>query len=113
MKRGDTMNGIGKKIKQRRTELGITQIELAKRMGYTSKAAISKVENGDDNLTTSRISQFADALDLSVSYLMGWDDNYDPEAEYIANARAFYEKYLSADRKTRKMIDMLLDGGDE
>lgn len=66
--------GIGKRIKKRRTDLGLTQSELADRMGYKSKAAICKVENGEDNITSDRISKFADALECSPAYLMGWEE---------------------------------------
>ena len=106
---------IGAKIKKRRLDLGLTQMDLANKMGYTSKAAICKVENGYDNLTTNRIIQFAKALDLSVSYLMGWDDEVqeDPDEAYTKAAREFYGKYLAADRKTRRIIDQLLEEGDE
>ena len=41
---------VGKRIKQRRIELNLTQTELAKRMGYKSKAAISNVENDKEDL---------------------------------------------------------------
>lgn len=66
--------GLGKRIKQRRLELGLTQNELSARMGYKSKAAICKVECGEDNITSDRIERFADALECSVAHLMGWDD---------------------------------------
>lgn len=69
--------GIGERIKLKRIENGLTQLELAKRMGYTSKAAICKVETGEDNITTDRIDKFAKALNCSPSYLMGWDDIID------------------------------------
>lgn len=66
--------GIGKRIKKRRTDLGLTQSELAERMGYKSKAAICKVENGEDNITSDRVSKFAEALECSPAYLMGWQE---------------------------------------
>lgn len=66
--------GIGKRIKERRIALGMTQEELAKKMGYSTRQAISKVEKGDDNITSDRVKKFADALDVSVSYIMGWDE---------------------------------------
>lgn len=65
--------GIGERIRQRRLELGLTQGELAARMGYKSKAAICKVENGEDNITTDRITKFANALNCESAYLMGWE----------------------------------------
>ena len=39
---------IYKRIRARREELGISQEELAKRMGYRSRSSINKIENGED-----------------------------------------------------------------
>ena len=66
--------GVGIRIRNKRIELELTQEELAKRMGYKSKAAICKVERGDDNITTDRIRAFAKALECTPAYLMGWED---------------------------------------
>ena len=63
---------IGERIKQRRKELGLTQTELAKRMGLTSKTTICKAETSDFNPTMDRVREFAKALETTPSYLMGW-----------------------------------------
>ena len=39
---------IFKRIRARREELGISQEELAKHMGYRSRSSINKIENGED-----------------------------------------------------------------
>lgn len=39
---------IYKRIRTRREEIGISQEELAKRMGYKSRSSINKIENGED-----------------------------------------------------------------
>lgn len=65
--------GIGERIKQRRIELELSQGELAKLMGYKSRQAISKIEMGDDNLSTVRVEAFAVALRTTTNYLMGYD----------------------------------------
>lgn len=65
---------IGERIKRRRIELGLSQIELAKRMGLSSKSTICQLENCGDNITTDRIKRAAEALDVSTSVLMGWDE---------------------------------------
>lgn len=62
-------------IKNRRIELNLSQTELAKRVGYKDKASISRVENGKLDLTQSMIEEFANALECSPAYLMGWSDN--------------------------------------
>ena len=66
---------VGERIKQRRKELHLTQEELALRMGYKNKSAICRVEKDyEQNLTLDRVTAFAEALDTTPSYLMGWDD---------------------------------------
>lgn len=67
---------IGDRIRQRRKELNLTQDELAKRMGYSSRTAISNVEKGGEDLTSTRIKKYAEALDCSPAYLMGWSDHH-------------------------------------
>lgn len=72
--------GLGQRIKQKRKELGLSQEELANRLGLKSKSTICKIERGDDNLTTSSIRQYADALNCTPSYLMGWEN---PEQKLV------------------------------
>ena len=63
---------IGQRIKQRRKELGLTQTELAHRLGNKSKVSVCTVENDKEDLTTDRIRKYADALECTPAYLMGW-----------------------------------------
>ena len=63
-----------KNIKHRRKELGMTQTDLAKKLGYTDKSMISKIENGSIDLPQSKIISFAEALNISPSDLMGWEE---------------------------------------
>lgn len=66
--------GIGIRIKKERVRLGLSQVELAKRLGWSSKTTISKIENGEDNLTSDRIAKIAEALNVRPSYLMGFSE---------------------------------------
>ena len=63
-----------KNIKQKRLELGMTQTELALKMGYAGKSMIAKIEKGLVDLPQSKILAFAEALNTSASELMGWTD---------------------------------------
>lgn len=65
---------IGNKIKIRRKELNITQEELAKMTGYTTRSTINKIEQGVNDIPLSKVSVFAKALNTTPSYLMGWED---------------------------------------
>lgn len=60
---------LGMFIAKRRTELGMTQAQLAERLHVTNKA-ISKWENGRGLPDIANVEGLADALDLSLQELM-------------------------------------------
>ena len=64
---------VGEKIKQMRIELGLSQDDLAKRVGYKSRSSIQKIENAR-RLPLPKVEVMAKALECSPSYLMGWLD---------------------------------------
>lgn len=103
-------------IKLQRQLKGWSQAELAKRVGYSDKSMISKIENGKIDLYQSQIMAFADVFGCSVSTLLGWDNeqNTPPseDEELIEAALEMYYKYLAQDSKTRRIIDQLLEPND-
>lgn len=62
---------VGKRIKERREELGLSQSDLARLTGYADKTGISKIESGDRVLNIEKILTFAEALGVSPFYLIG------------------------------------------
>lgn len=64
-----------KKIKARREELGMSQEELATKLGYKSRSTINKIEMGKNDLTQSKILAFAKALHTTPAYLMDWEES--------------------------------------
>lgn len=68
------MIDLYKNIKQLRENKGLSQDELAKKTGYTSRSSIAKIEKGEVDLPRSKIIAFAEALDTTPGYLMGWTD---------------------------------------
>lgn len=68
------MISVGDRIRIRRTELGMTQEELGKKVGYTSRTTVNKVESGISQLNQKRIILFANALNVTPAYLMGWEE---------------------------------------
>lgn len=110
------MAAIGQRIKQRRTELGMTQEELAHKMGYASKTTINKIENGINDVTQSKIIAFSKALETSVSYLMGWDDNLNKDAAILTvdllsdqDAMNAMKKILELSKEDKKTIYDMVD----
>lgn len=66
---------IGERIKHRRELLGMSQDELAKKVGYKSRSSINKIETDGRGLPQSKIVAFAKALETTPAYLMGWDES--------------------------------------
>lgn len=65
------MNTIGKIIKKARLDMGLTQEELANKVGV-QKSAIAKWENGRvSEIKRSNLKALADALNLNPNVLLG------------------------------------------
>lgn len=62
---------FGLKIKQQRTMLGMTQEELAKAIGYTSRSIINKIELGLVDVSQTKVMKLANALKVSPAFLLG------------------------------------------
>lgn len=61
---------IGQKIKERRLALGLTQEELAKRLGYKDKSAINKIELNKNDINQNKLVRFAKALECDPNDLL-------------------------------------------
>lgn len=83
------MKTIGQRIRARRIELGMTQEELAKKLGYHSRSSINKIEKDGRDLRQKKIMDFANALSTTPAYIMGWNE---PPTE--ANVLSDTERYL-------------------
>ena len=68
------MDELYKNIRARRHELGMSQEELAKKMGYTSRSTIAKIESGRNDIPQSKIKAFAEALQTTPTALLGLTD---------------------------------------
>lgn len=68
------MNELGKKIKQRREELGLSQDELARMLGYKHKSSINKIELGAADVPRAKVPAFAKALGMTAIEFSGWTE---------------------------------------
>lgn len=66
---------IGRRIYNIRKKLGFTQQDLADRLGYSNKASISRIENGQQDLTTTEVMDIAKVLRVTPMSLMGWENS--------------------------------------
>ena len=78
---------IGSRIKQRRESLGMTQSELAEKLGYKSKSTITKIEKDVNEISQSKILGFADALRTTPSYILGYDEADNPSTDEFLDYR--------------------------
>lgn len=58
---------VGTRIRQRRTELGYTQQQLAQRVGLTYQQ-IHKYERGTNRISVARLVDIAEALEIHIPY---------------------------------------------
>lgn len=121
---------IGERIKERRIALGMTQDELAQKIGYKSRSSVNKLESARV-LPSRKIEKMAAALECRPAYLMGWTD--EPingpfvaaiNREYGANVTDFERlqfndtlsddernlivSYRQADKEVRRLVEYAL-----
>lgn len=65
---------VGEFVKKRRTELNLTQAELAERIN-SDACYISRIETGARKITINNLAALANALDVSSDYLLGLSSN--------------------------------------
>ena len=108
------MSNLGQRIADLRKSQGMTQEELAHRIGYKSKSAINKIELGGRDLPQKKIADIARALGVSPAVLMGWED--EPEkvgataAEVLLQPEvyAMVQDILALDEADRAMVKALV-----
>lgn len=71
------MSTVGDNIKKMRKEKKLSQEELSKMTGYTSRSTIAKIEKGEIEIPSTKIQIFANALQTTPVYLMGWENKDD------------------------------------
>ncbi len=98
---------VGEKIRIRREELGLSQEELAFKVGYKSRSSINKIELDGRGLTQSKIKAFADALNTTPSYLMGWEDEEPKQEESELVYLARKGDIVFTDEEKQEIIDFI------
>lgn len=68
------MSELGKKIKLRREELGLSQDDLARMLGYKHKSSINKIELGAADVPRAKVPAFAKALGMTAIEFSGWTE---------------------------------------
>lgn len=98
---------IGERLKKRRLEMNMSLEQLARKLGV-NRSTIYRYETGEiEKMPIRSIKPIASALNCSVSYLMGWDDEeIEASAEVQADADRYYD-HLEAELK--EVIDDIIN----
>ena len=72
---------VADRIIKRRKELDITQDDLAKMLGLSGRSSVNKIEKSGNDITLKNIRRIAKALNCSVPYLMGYDEESNEESD--------------------------------
>ena len=75
---------FGARVRAKRIEMGLTQEELARAVGYTSRSTITKIESGERDLTRDKVAALAKALNADPVWLIGVNDDECSEAELVS-----------------------------
>lgn len=97
---------IGERIRERRKQLGMTQDELANKIGV-KKTSVSNYEVNTNSPPEKVIIKIMDALDCDANYLFG---DYTTKENFVITPHE--RKIIEAYRKSPEMqpaIDKLLD----
>jgi len=102
---------VGRRIRQRRWMLGMTQQQLAQNVGIKFQQ-IQKYESGMNRVSASRLYEIALALDVPISFFFeGASGSSDPEDEedLLANREALAlvrAYYAIPEEQRRRLLDL-------
>lgn len=81
----DTYKALGKRIKEKRNELGLSQAKLSEMCNRTA-ALIGIIERNDKHTSIETLVRIANALNVSADYLLG-DSIKFKNTDYIAKTK--------------------------
>ena len=94
---------IGTRIRATRRDRGLTQDELADRVGV-SRSAVAQWETGRTGQVTGNLSRIAGVLEVNVEYLMYGDDKRAVGEVRLGDELAMLRLYRECDPEDRQML---------
>jgi transcriptional regulator with XRE-family HTH domain len=98
-----TPQHIGTRIRAARRDRGLTQDELADRVGV-SRSAVAQWETGRTGQVTGNLSRIAGVLEVNVEYLMHGDDKHAAGEVRQGDELALLRLYRECDPEDRQML---------
>ena len=97
------MANIGEKIKAQRLALGYSQDYLAKLLGYKNRSTIAKIESGKNDISQTKIYEFARALNCSPSDLLDINEFTEPDRDAL---REISQGRIPSNYRKHKKFDL-------
>ena len=99
---------IGSRIKERREQLGITQVQLAKLLGVT-KGAIGNYESGANSPKASMLYKVFDVLQCDANYIFQ-DEMRELDTSDLSSVEIILaKKYRALDEHGKDIVDTVLE----
>ena len=111
---------LGEKVRNERNRLGLSQDELAEKIGVTRRVISSYENDSSRPRGTERYNKLADALGVNINYLLSEDeafianveDNYGRRGakqakELLAEVTGLFAGGEMADEDMREMVDAI------
>ena len=95
------MDNIGERIKKERERLGLSQAELGRLVGYSSRSTINKIEKGERDIPRDKVAKFAQVLDVNPAYLAGFTEADIPDG---LNKEYYIDYILDSDNPEFKAL---------
>lgn len=105
---------IGKRIKERRLEMNMSQRDLAAKLGYSDHTTLTRIEADKVDLSQTRIKQLSAILNVSVGYLMGWEEKPEESGVLAAKVlgdvqvRRLVENYLVLSQEDKNIVSAVV-----
>ena len=103
----EILQEMGQKIKKLRLEKGYSQEELAKKVGYTSRSTINKIEKGLVDIPQSKILELANILNTTPLYLLDWVESPTENILTLQKKDGQQIKYHLSTDKMEKVIKFI------
>ena len=105
MNKEDAKKLFGMNLKRLRTERGMSQDELAKKLGYKGRSAINKIETGVNDMPREMVVRCAEALNVSPMELFFYEQLPEIEDIHFPTQKEMLKDMLWKDSPMRAILD--------
>ena len=90
-------------------DASISNVDLAKKIGYKSAASINRIEAGSANIPARKFDKFAEALEMAIKELFGLDEELNNEIKEPAEERLENLKKIAKYHGKKTQLEQLIE----